>query len=234
MAGKFIIRSLALGITLLSIASGPFFSSEWKRTRPASSEQGSPIQDPFLQEGWNNLRSHQELIQLPNGDVISGQVLADFILNNQIPVVWGSQDICGGGSCSIMYCGPEGNCSYENGQPGIEPIYINPSVQTQGVGRMARLTQELGHETFHRMQYFGLKSDSQLEEYWAFYVGAQIVQADWPKFDGVDPQDPEQLQMWFKIHALNGYLDLPLYPGDPAPSFQKIEGNLTLINTQGK
>jgi hypothetical protein len=234
MAGKHIIRSLVVGLTFIGIASAPFLSPAGKQAQAASTEQGTPIQDPLIQEGWNNLRSRQEPIQLPNGDVINGQLLADFIFTNQIPVVWGSEDICRGSSCSILYCYSDGNCSYENGQSGVAPIYLNPAIHTQGVGKMARLTQELAHEAFHRMQYFGLKSDSLLEEYWAFYVGAQMVQADWPNFDGVDPQNPEQLRRWFKNHALNGYLKLPLYPGDSAPDLQKTNTNQAFISTQGK
>jgi hypothetical protein len=234
MAGQRIIRSLVLGITFIGIASTPFFASEGKQPRAASTGQDSPIKDPLILEGWSSLRSHQEPFQLPNGEMISGQVLADFIVNNQIPVVWGSEDICGGSSCSIMYCSPDGDCTYENGQPGIEPIYINPAVQTQGVGKMARLTQELAHESFHRMQYFGLKSDSQLEEYWAFYVGAQMVQTDWPNFDGVDPQNPGQLENWFKTYGLNGYLKLPPYPGDAVSIPQVEEDGQTFSGSRGE
>jgi hypothetical protein len=232
MASKQIIRSLIVGLAFVGIASTPFLSPMGKQAQAASTVQDTPIQDPLIQEGLNSLRSHQEPIQLPNGELINGQVLAEFIFGNQIPVVWGSEDICGGGSCSIMYCGLNGNCSYENGRPGIDPIYINLAVQTQVVGKMSRLTQELAHEAFHRMQYFGLGSDSLLEEYWAFYVGAQMVQADWPNFNGVDPQNPEQLLKWFKIHGLNGYFKLPPYPGDAVSISQIEEGGQTFADSR--
>jgi hypothetical protein len=234
MANKRIIQGLVMGITLIGIASVPFLSGKGRQVLAVSTQQDLPVQDPLIQEGLNNLYGHQEPIRLPNGGAITGKALAEFIVSNQIPVVWGREDICGGGSCSIMYCGSDDNCSYENGQSGVAPIYLNPAIHTQGVGKMARLTQELAHEAFHRMQYFGLKSDSLLEEYWAFYVGAQMVQADWPNFDGVDPQNPEQLRRWFKNHALNGYLKLPLYPGDSAPDLQKTDADQALISTQGK
>lgn len=234
MAGKHIIRSLVVGLTFIGIASAPFLSPAGKQAQAASTEQGTPIQDPLIQEGWNNLRSRQEPIRLPNGDVINGQLLADFIITNQIPVVWGSEDICGSSSCSFLYCYSDGSCSYENGQPGVEPIYINPAVRYQDVGQMLRLAKEIAHEAFHRMQYFGQVNDSRLEEYWAFYVGAQVVRDDWPNFDRVDPQNPGQLQSWFKSHALNGYLNLPLYPGNPAPELQITEANQVIDNMEGK
>lgn len=228
MASKRIIQGLVMGITLLGIASVPFLSGKGRQALAASTQQDLPVQDPLIQEGLNNLYSHQESIQLPNGGTITGKALAEFIVSNQIPVVWGSEDICGGGSCSIQYCRPDGHCSYEDGEPGIDPIYINPSIQNQSVGKLERLTQELAHEAFHRMQYFGEEHDSLFEEYWAFYVGAQSVQANWPNFEGVDPQDPKQLQRWFTVHGMMGYLYLPLYPGDePLPSTTETRQVLT-------
>ncbi len=74
-----------------------------------------------------------------------------------------------------MYCSSDGDCSYEDGQPGIDPIYINPSIKEQGSGMIDRLASELAHEAFHRMRYFGNAKISQLEEYWAFYIGAQTA-----------------------------------------------------------
>ena len=64
-----------------------------------------------------------------------------------------------------------------------------------------RLANELAHEAFHRMRYFGPVMISQYEEYWAFYIGSQVVKADYPKFAGIDPQDPQQLQTWFTQHS---------------------------------
>ena len=104
MANKRIIQGLVMGITLLGIASVPFLSGKGRQALAASTQQDLPVQDPLIQEGLNNLYGHQEPIQLPNGDTITGKALAELIISNQIPVVWGSEDICGGGSCSIQYC----------------------------------------------------------------------------------------------------------------------------------
>ena len=131
-------------------------------------------------------------------------------------MVWGSESICGGSSCSRMYCSPEGECSYADGQPGIDPIYLNPAIPAQSVGMRDRLVGELAHEAFHRMRPFGVGTITQLEEYWAFYVGAQLVKAGFPQFEAVDPLDPEQLGRWFYLNGLHGYLKLAPYPGSAA------------------
>jgi hypothetical protein len=234
MAGKRIIQGLVIGITLLGIASAPFLAGKGRQVLAASTQQDLPVQDPLLQEGLTRLYGRQEPIQLPNGDTITGKALAEFMISNQIPVVWGSEDICGGGSCSIQYCRTDGHCSYENGEPGIDPIYINPSIRDQSVGKMARLTQELAHEAFHRMQFFGEEQDSLYEEYWAFYVGAQLVQVDWPNFNGVDPQNPTQLQNWFTAHGMMRYLCLPPYPGDDVPLPSTTEARQAWTEEQGE
>jgi hypothetical protein len=189
----------------------------------ASAETNAPVesqasinQDAYILDGMSYLGSLADPIQLPNGDFVSGAALVQFIIASHIPVVWGSDEICGGGSCSLMYCSAGGECSYEDGQPGIDPIYLNPSIKSQSVGMLERLANDLAHEAFHRMRYFGSVKISQYEEYWAFYVGSQVVNADWPKFNGIDPKDPQQLASWFTMHAMPGYLHLPAYPGSVA------------------
>jgi len=178
--------------------------------------QTPAIQDALILEGWNTLRGLQDPIQVGNGVVLSGEALAQFLLDNQIPVVWGSEAICGGSSCSRLYCGQDGKCSYEDGQPGIDPIYLNPAIHAQSVGMRDRLMGELAHEAFHRMRPFSAGTITQLEEYWAFYVNTQLVKASFPKFDNVDPMDPEQLEHWFYVNGLHGYLHLAPYPGGAA------------------
>lgn len=180
------------------------------------STQTPAIQDALILEGWTTLRSLKEPVQLGDGMVVSGESLAQFLLESQIPVVWGHDGICGGGSCSKLYCGQDGSCSYEDGQPGIDPIYVNPNIRTQEVGKMQRLVGELAHEIYHRMRPFGTGTITQVEEYWAFYVGAQVSKVGFPKFDGIDPMNPDQLEHWFYVNGLPGYLRLPAYPGGAA------------------
>jgi hypothetical protein len=192
--------------------------------------QSPAIQDELILAGWNALRSMQEPVQVANGMVVSGESLAQFLVESQIPVVWGSEAICGGSSCSKQYCTLDGDCSFEDGQPGIDPIYLNVSIQAQSVGMMDRLARELGHEAFHRMQFFGSGKITQIEEYWAFYLDTQLVKADYPSFNGVDPQDPQQLAGWFTRHSLGGYLRLAPYPGVPEQVSQVEQGGQVVVN----
>jgi len=66
--------------------------------------QSPVIQDELILAGWNALRSMMEPVQLANGVVLSGEILAQFLVESQIPVVWGSDEIRGGSSCSKQYC----------------------------------------------------------------------------------------------------------------------------------
>jgi hypothetical protein len=178
------------------------------------------IKDADLLESWNTLRSLQNPVSLWNGETVSGAELAQFLLEAQIPVMWGTDEICGGGSCSRQYCSMDGDCSFEDGKPGIDPIYINPSVRNQTTGKASRLVNELAHEIFHRTQPFGTGPDTQLEEYWAFYVGAQVSGGSYLEFTGIDPLDPPQLQSWFSHPGMQGYLKLDAYPERIAHSTQ--------------
>ena len=90
------------------------------------------------------------------GKTITGQELVTFVKDNAIPVVWGSEQICRGASCSLLYI-RDGKYVYEDDQHGVDPIYINPSVKEQKVGRAARLLRELSHEIFHRTPWLFLK-----------------------------------------------------------------------------
>jgi hypothetical protein len=237
MENKCTLVSLVLGFLTVSLAGCQVPSNNpsvaqaaVEVNRVGANQAVSPvIQDEVILEGWNNLRSLNESIEV-NGVLLSGESLSQFVVDNQIPVVWGSDEICGGASCSRLYCGPDGNCSYEDGRPGIDPIYLNPAISTQNVGKMDRLVSELAHEIYHRMRPFGAGTITQIEEFWAFYVGAQVVNSNWPEFDGVDPQDPEQLQNWFYTHSLNGYLKLTSYPGGVAPSSKASPVSRTLAS----
>jgi len=192
--------------------------------------QSPAIQDELILDGWNTLRGMKEPIQLGDGVVVSGESLAQFLVDSQIPVVWGSEAICGGSSCSKQYCTLDGDCSFEDGQPGIDPIYLNSAIRSQSSRMIERMARELGHEAFHRMQVFGSGKITQIEEYWAFYLDTQLVKADYPSFNGVDPQDPQQLAAWFTTHGLRGYLRLAPYPGIPAQVVQVEESAQVVEN----
>lgn len=223
MANKNIIKTLVLGFTLICLAgcqmltSNPTAAQAAVEADPAAAIQAeaqSPaIQDEMILAGWNQLHAMKETFQVADGIVLNGEALAQFLLESQIPVVWDSEGLCGGSSCSRQFCTLDGDCSFEDGQPGIDPIYLNDAIRLQSSGAMERLVRELGHEAFHRMRVFGLGKITQIEEFWAFNLDTQLVKADYPDFNGVDPQDPEQLAGWFTSHRMMGYLRLDPYPG---------------------
>ena len=172
------------------------------------------IQDPQLQQGWELLNQHTELIQLPDGRSLSGHTLAQFVLENGIPVQWDAQNICKGSSCSKKYCA-DGVCDYEDGLPGVDPIYLNASIRDLGGERMSRTVESMAHEIFHRMQPFGLGKTTLFEEFNAYFLSTRISGAAWTGFEGYDPLKSACLQRWFADrNLLYGYTDLELYPQD--------------------
>jgi len=238
MENKHTLLSLILGFLMVCMAGCQMLSNDPNvaqaavEANPASDVlvQSPAIQDELILAGWNALHSMRKPIQVGDGVVVSGESLAQFLVESQIPVVWGSEAICGGSSCSKQYCTLDGDCSFEDGQPGIDPIYLNSAIRSQSTGMIERLARELGHEAFHRMQVFGSGVITQIEEYWAFYLDTHLVKADYPSFDGVDPQDPQQLAGWFTKHHMPGYLRLDPYPGVPAQVSQVEQSGQVVEN----
>jgi len=205
-------------LVLVSILAGWYLLSA-KSVQAGSSNSQTVVdtgevitQDDLLMQGWNYLDTLDDPISLWNGRTLTGKDLAQFVKQNRIPVVWGSADICNGSSCSKLYCSMDGQCEYEDGQAGVDPIYINAGARDQLAGQKARIAAEIAHEGFHRMRLFGKVKATQIEEYWAFYIDAQISKASWPKFNGVEPMDESQLEHWFSMHMMRGYLKLDAYP----------------------
>ena len=126
-----------------------------------------------------------------------------------------------------MYCTSGGSCSYEDGQPGADPIALNPyPIKAQSVGMLDRLANELAHEAFHRMRYFGPVMISQYEEYWAFSTSAPRSSRQTTRSSPeLEKQDPREQQAWFTQHTMTGYLRLPAYPGNIAQSLPVEAGN---------
>jgi hypothetical protein len=235
MANKSSLKIAVLVIGLVSLAGCQILSDGYDQAQAAveteavtedyQTEQVPAIQDADILQGWEYLRSLQEPIYLPDGTLTSGRELAQFLVQQQIPVVWDHDDICHGTSCSQQFCSLDGGeCSYEDGTPGANPIYLNTGIREQGSGVIERLARELGHEAFHRRQHFGSGMITQIEEYTAFYLDTQLVSADYPDFNGIDPQDPAQLAGWFTSHRMSGYLKFDPYPGVKGQAVQVEQG----------
>jgi hypothetical protein len=174
------------------------------------------IQDPMLLEAWIRLDNRQDPIALWDGRTTTGHDLAQFLLAQAIPVVWDTDGVCGSGSCSVYNCRGD-VCSYDDGQPGVDPIFILPVAQPFGHG-MDGLVSTLAHEIFHRTQPFGPVFDTRFEEYWAFFVGTQISPSVGLSFGTYDPLDPDHLNLWIKDNRVDAYFQLPAYPTSVEPT----------------
>ena len=144
------------------------------------------IEDSHMLEAWIRLYNHQETITLWDGSTTTGRQLAQYLLDNGIPVVWDIQNVCQG-SCSVRYCSVKtGACSFEDGQPGAEPIFVHPLYAND----IDSLVLILAHEIFHRTQSFGAAPDTRFEEFWAFKLESQIKAEGAMNFAGFDPLAP--------------------------------------------
>lgn len=175
------------------------------------------IQDSVLMQGWIYLYNLKEPVQLWDGSTLTGQTLAQYILDNRIPVLWGSANICNGNSCATLPGCPDAGCNPGDNRQGR--IYIAAWIEGKADSRIQTIAESLAHETFHATRPFGSK-DTQFEEYWAFYVGAKIAKTTWAHFHGYDPLDPACLTRWFTHYEMENYLALDPYPQEGMASVQ--------------
>ena len=176
-----------------------------------TSLQSTLIQDALLLEVWTQLYSLHEEVGLWDGSNISGRDLAQFVLDSAIPVVWDTECVCGGSSCSVRYFDGE-LWDFEDGQAGADPIYISPLLKDMAEGRLERLVDAMAHEIFHRTQPFGSGRDTQYEEFTAYYVGSHVAHTTSEVFTGYDGLNAASLGQWFIDNGLTAYSDLALYP----------------------
>lgn len=195
------------------------------------------IQDNLLLEAWIHLYNAGRPVPLWDGSTISGNALAQFVLDHAIPLVWDTGNVCHGDSCSVNYCTGD-VCTHEGGQPGVAPIYISLYFKNLKEDQMRRLVESLAHEIYHRMEPFGQVKDSEYEEFTAIYLSAQISGSTWQNFKGYDPRNPVCLKRWFNNHRLFSYLDLPVYPqsvaaslASPVPTDCTLDGDLICTTT---
>ena len=156
------------------------------------------ITDPVLMEGWITLYNQTKSYELWNGTSLSGQQLAQYILDNNIIITWNTNPAYSG---SWVDRGETGN------------IYINPELKDANEAQMTRLVGTLAHEIFHSTTPFSQVEDTLYEEYWAFYVGSKVSGKAQADFNSFNPEAPASLKLWFETNNRSDYLDeLEMYP----------------------
>ena len=170
------------------------------------------ITDPHLLVAWIYLYNQVEPFPIHDGSMLTGRELAMVIIEQNVPVTWGSEPICHGNSCAIRFMCNNMEC-VENYTPDqVYPIYIAQRYQDTEKITLARMAGSLAHELYHHLSPFGPVPSSLYEEYWAYYVGAQIEHAKWAIFEGYNPNIEACLMAWFRVHGQKGYFGSDVYP----------------------
>lgn len=176
------------------------------------SQLPATIEDPHLLAAWIFLYNQASPITVFDGSVLTGRSLALSVIEQDTPVRWGSDQVCSGNSCAKRFICKDMDCIASYTADEVFPIYISQRYQdTQNI-TLARLAGSLAHELFHHAQPFGPVDTSLYEEYWAYYVGAQVEQAKWAIFDGYDSKSAACLMAWFRVHGQTGYFGGDAYP----------------------
>lgn len=170
------------------------------------------IADPYLLTAWVYLYNQTNPITILDGLHLTGRDLAKLVFEQEIEVRWGSEEVCGGNSCAPRSVCYDLDCVANNNYVKVYPVYISQQYQDTDKFPLSQLAGGLAHELYHRTQPFGPVAASQYEEYWAYYIGAQIALIDWLKFDGYNPLDTTCLKAWFLDNDTSSYADLDPYP----------------------
>jgi hypothetical protein len=189
--------------TFLSLLPEDFTMPDHRPTR---------VNDSLLLAAWVFLYNQVEPVTIHNGRVLSGRSLAQSVIDNDIAITWGSEDICGGSSCARRYICSSQECieNYVSTEPKI--VYITADLNRNTRKSFAYLVKTLAHELYHLTLPFGPVASSLYEEYWAFYIGTQISKAGWMEFDRYDPHKAACLERWFVVYGLGAYDELEVYP----------------------
>ena len=157
------------------------------------------IQDPILLKGWITLYNQTKSCELWDGNTLSGQQLAQYVVDNNVTITWNTDPAYGESSW------------VDRGE--TDNVYINPGLQIGNEDQMVRLVGTLAHEMFHRTAPFDQEADTLYEEYWAFYVGSCISGRGQAGFNYYNPQSPASLKLWFEANNRSDYLDeFEMYP----------------------
>jgi len=170
------------------------------------------IEDAHLLVAWIYLYNQTDTISIQDDSVLSGRDLAMFVLNQQIQIRWGSDEICLGNSCAMRALCPAPDCGIGSEKERSIPVYISQRYQDSEAYPISRLAGSLSHELYHKTQPFGPVVSSLYEEFWAYYVAAQIEQSEWPIFDGYIPENHACLREWVHTNWQKTEFNMVDYP----------------------
>ena len=175
-------------------------------------ELPSKINDPLLLAAWVILYNQVEPIEIHNGETINGRQIAEYALDNNVPVLWGSDEICRGNSCSYRTMCQDQRCVDKYKSKKASTLYMSLRYHEASAEMLRNLAGSMGHELYHHQLPFGPVRTSLYEEYWAYKIGGAISKADWATFDGYEPLKESSLVQWFTDHNWQGYTDRDVYP----------------------
>jgi hypothetical protein len=170
------------------------------------------ISDPLLLAAWVYLYNQEDSISIHNGESLSGHDLAEYALKRQVPVAWGSDEICRGNSCSVRPICKDAKCVRKYKADKVNTIYLSQRYYEATPEALVKMAGSLAHELYHHQLPFGPVYTSLYEEYWAYKIGGTISQASWADFEGYDPLQATCLKQWFSDHNWQGFSDSDLYP----------------------
>jgi len=170
------------------------------------------IEDPHLLAAWVFLYNQTDPITIHDGMTITGRELAQLVVEIGILVRWGSEEECNGNSCARRFTCPDMDCIENYQSEKVYPIYISQRFQDSENITLARLAGSVAHELYHHTLPFGPVSTNLYEEYWAYYIGAQVEKARWAIFERYDPNSEACLMAWFRVHGQTGYFGSDVYP----------------------
>ena len=172
----------------------------------------STIEDPHLLAAWIYLYNQTETISLYDNKSLTGRSLAEYVIERSVRIQWGAESICNGNSCAQRFICTDEACVAKYTADKVYPIFVSLRYKDTTQTTLARLAGSLAHELYHHQLPFGPVDTSLYEEYWAYYVGAQIEKATWAIFDQYNPNTTACLYAWFRSHGQTGYFGADEYP----------------------
>jgi hypothetical protein len=170
------------------------------------------ITDPFLLAAWVVLYNQTDPITIHDQITLSGRSLAEIVLAKNVEILWSSNEICNGNSCSLRPTCKDAACVVSYKRTKLNPVYISLRYNEETPEMLVKLAGSLAHELYHYQWPFGPIETTLFEEYWAYYIGSQIRQDHWGEFNSYNPYNAACLKSWFADMAVQGYYTAQAYP----------------------